>query len=189
MAAALQFRPVTRNTFADFEMLFGAPGAPKYCWCMAFRATSAEVKDSKGPARHRQIRERVDNDVPIGLIGYRDGQPAAWVSVAPKESFRRLGGPPTNPGETIWSLSCLFVPRRERGNGLAHELIAAAIAHAKAEGADILEAYPVDPDAPSYRHMGFVPAFERAGFTHAGPEGRRRHVMRLTMSAGDGGKP
>jgi GNAT superfamily N-acetyltransferase len=83
----------------------------------------------------------------------------------------------------------MFVPRRERGHGLAHELIAAAIEQARAEGADMLEAYPVDPDAPSYRHMGFVSAFERAGFTHAGPEGRRRHVMRLTISAGDRGKP
>ena len=189
MAAALQIRPVTRDTFADFEMLFGAPGAPKYCWCMAFRATPAEVKDGKGPARRRQILERVDKGVPIGLVGYRDGQPAAWVSVAPKESFRRMGGPPTAPGEMIWSLSCMYVARRQRGNGLANELIAAAITHARAEGADILEAYPVDPDAPSYRHMGFVPAFERAGFTHCGPEGRRRHVMRLTISAGGGDNP
>jgi hypothetical protein len=29
--------------------------------------------------------------------------------------------------------------------------------------------------------MGFVPAFERAGFEETGREGTRRHVMRLTL--------
>lgn len=181
MADTLTFRPVARESVGDFESLFDAKGSPKYCWCMAFRATPEEVKDAKGPARRQQILQRVEAGTPIGLVGYRDGQPAAWVSVAPKESFRRLGGPPTEPGQAIWSISCMFVPRMSRGNGLAHQLIAAAVDHAREAGADIVEAYPVDPDAPSYRHMGFVPAFERAGFAHVGPEGRRRHVMRLTI--------
>jgi hypothetical protein len=29
--------------------------------------------------------------------------------------------------------------------------------------------------------MGFVAAFEKAGFTHVGAAGSRRHVMRLTL--------
>lgn len=182
MGEALDFRAVTAANVGDFEALFDAPGGPKYCWCMAFRATPAEVKAAKRGERRLQILGRIANGTPVGLIGYSDGAPIAWVSVAPKQSFRRLGGPPTLEGQSIWSISCMFVPRRQRGQGLANQLIAAAIAHAREEGANIVEAYPVDPDAPSYRHMGFVPAFERAGFVHAGPEGRRRHVMRLTIS-------
>jgi hypothetical protein len=46
----------------------------------------------------------------------------------------------------------------------------------------ILEAYPVDPDSPSYRHMGFVPAFAAHGFEEIGMAGSRRHVMRLTLT-------
>ena len=180
--APLSFRPVTAETQADFEALFDAPGGPKYCWCMAFRATPEEVKTNRSAEGRGQILSRVAAGIPIGLIGYRDGVPLAWVSVGPKESFRRLGGPPTLAGEIIWSLSCMYVPRRARGEGLAHQLIAAAIGEARRQGATILEAYPVDPDAPSYRHMGFVGAFERAGFVHVGDEGRRRHVMRLTIS-------
>ena len=76
----------------------------------------------------------------------------------------------------------MFIRRSLRGTGIAHELIAAAIDHARAKGADIVEGYPVDPDSPSYRHMGFVSAFERAGFTPTGMEGKRRHVMRLTIA-------
>lgn len=181
-AYPLVFRPVTADNSADFEALFDAPGGPKYCWCLAFRATPEEVKTNRSAEGRGQILSRVAAGIPIGVLGYRDGVPAAWISVGPKESFRRLGGPPTRPGEVIWSISCMYVPRRERGKGLAHQLIGAAIAEAGRQGANIVEAYPVDPDAPSYRHMGFVPAFEQAGFAHVGDEGRRRHVMRLTIS-------
>ena len=47
-------------------------------------------------------------------------------------------------------------------------------------GATVLEAYPVDPDSPSYRFMGFVPSFAEAGFVETGRAGERRHVMQLT---------
>lgn len=61
------------------------------------------------------------------------------------------------------------------------QFLGAAIAHAKSRGASIVEAYPVDPDSPSYRFMGFVPAFEQAGFEEVGRAGSRRHVMRLAL--------
>lgn len=76
----------------------------------------------------------------------------------------------------------MYIPRALRGRGLAHVLIAAAIDHARREGATVVEAYPVDPESPSYRFMGFVPAFEAAGFVEVGTAGSRRHVLRLTLS-------
>ncbi|GLQ54215.1 GNAT family N-acetyltransferase [Devosia nitrariae] len=181
MSAHLVFRPVTHETQADFEALFSARGSPSYCWCMAWRATSQELRDAKGPARRQQMLGRIAAGTPVGLLAYRDGTPVGWVSVAPKAIFRGLGGPLPEPNEQAWSLTCMFVPRPLRGQGLAHELIAAAIAHAHSGGATVLEAYPVDPDSPSYRFMGFVPAFEAAGFAHAGMAGTRRHVMRLAL--------
>lgn len=60
-------------------------------------------------------------------------------------------------------------------------MIGAAIAYAKRKGATVVEAYPVDPDSPSYLHMGFVPAFAKAGFTKVGTAGTRRHVMRFPL--------
>jgi len=64
---------------------------------------------------------------------------------------------------------------------MVRRLIAAAVTHAKQSGATIVEAYPVPPDAPSYRFMGFVPVFIEAGFTDIGMAGTRRHVMRLEV--------
>ncbi len=179
MTASLAFRPVTAETAGDFEKLFAARGSPNWCWCMAWRATPAEIKDSKSPARRKQILGRVHDGIPVGLLAYEGDEPVAWVSVAPKSTFRSLGG--TEDEDGIWSLTCMFVPRARRGTGLSARLIAAAAAYAKQNGARLLEAYPVDPDSPSYRHMGFVAAFERLGFKPQGMAGSRRHVMHRSL--------
>ena len=180
MSGKLTFKPVTAETVGDFEALFRAKGGPNWCWCMAWRATSAELKDAKSPARKRQMLDRIKGGVPVGLIAYDAGKPVAWVSVAPKETFQRgLGG--AEDSDRVWSLTCMFIARDHRKQGLSAQLIAAAAKYAKRHKARILEAYPVDPDSPSYRHMGFVPAFERAGFVEDGREGTRRHVMHLPL--------
>lgn len=181
MTAPLEVRPVTRETWADFEAFFSAPGAPHYCWCMVWRRTTAEAKQSTPAGRKPQMLGRIADGIPVGLIAYEGGEAVGWVSVAPRETYRNLGGPEAKAGETIWSIVCFYVPRKKRGEGLVRRLIAAAVAHAKREGATVVEAYPVPPDAPSYRFMGFVPVFAEAGFTDVGMAGKRRHVMRLRL--------
>jgi len=138
----------------------------------------------KGAARKASMKQRVDAGTPIGLIGYADGTPVAWCSVAPRPTYRRLGGLEME-GEApddVWSIACFFIKRTYRGQGLTRQLITAAIAHAKAKGAKVLEAYPVAPDAPSYRFMGYVPTFKALGFREVALAGHRRHVMRLELS-------
>ena len=179
MTASLTFRPVTAETVSDFEALFAAKGSPGWCWCMAWRATSAEIKDSKSPARRQQILDRIAGGTPVGLLAYERDTPIAWVSVAPKSTFRGLGG--TEKEDGVWSLTCMFVPRARRGQGLSARLIEAAADYARQNGAKLLEAYPVDPDSPSYRHMGFVAAFERQGFSPQGMAGSRPHVMHRSL--------
>ena len=174
----LTFHPVTQATRADFEALFSSPGAPKHCWCMVWRRTAEEAKLRDPADRRRMMMRRLGAGVPVGLLAYHDGAPVAWVSVAPRETYRNLGGPPAGPGESIWSIVCFFVLRRLRGEGIIRHLIAAAVDHAREMGATVVEAYPVDPDAPSYRFMGFVPTFAKAGFADLGMAGTRRHVMR-----------
>ncbi len=119
----------------------------------------------------------------VGLVGYLKGIPVAWVSIAPRETYRELGGPEANEGEKVWALACMYIHRPLRNQGYGLALIEAAAAYARKHGATVLEAYPVDPASPSYRHMGFVPAFEKLGFTEVGRAGTRRHVMRLALAA------
>ena len=182
MPEPLTYKPVTKASWADFEVLFEAPGGPKYCWCMAWRASKEEIKAApRGSDRKPLMAKRVNSGTTVGLVGYLDGEPVAWVSIAPRDTYRDLGGPDAKDGEAVWSLACMYVRRQIRGEGHGLALIEAAKAYAKKRGATVLEAYPVDPESPSYRFMGFVPAFEKLGFEQVAIAGSRRHVMRLSL--------
>lgn len=182
--AALHFAPVSRENRSDFEQLFEAPGGPSYCWCMVWRITKEEGRDTPGKKRKPFMSRRIDEGIPVGLLGYLGKVPRAWVSIAPRETYQRLGGPAAGPGDVIWSLACMYIHKSLRGRGYAHDLIEAAIDYAKKNKASLVEAYPVLPDSPSYRFMGQIPAFERLGFTYVEMAGTRRHVMRLPLAAG-----
>ena len=177
--ARLTFRPVDSDTLPAFESFFRQRGAPNWCWCMAFRRTPHEVKVANGSNSHRQIVSRIRDGIPVGLLAHDGDEVVGWVSVAPRDTFRLKGGPAAE-GDDVWSISCFYVPRARRGQGMTRALIAGAVAHARRHGATVVEAYPVDPDSPSYRHMGFVPVFAEAGFEDLGMTGTRRHVMRRT---------
>ena len=179
----LRFREVTKETWKDFERLFESTGAPKYCWCMAWRADRDEVKHADGASKKKQLRQRVRAGVPVGLIGLLDDEPIAWCSIAPRTTYRDLGGI-TREGEDpgrIWSVVCFFVKRAHRGSGTVRALLREAERHARKRGATALEGYPVDPDSPSYRFMGFKPVFDAARFTEVGRAGTRRYVMRKEL--------
>lgn len=175
------FREVTADSWSNFESLFECRGGPKACWCMVWRATPEEAKRTDGTSRKAAIAKRIAAGTIVGLLGYLDEEPVAWCSVAPRSTYRRLVDD-GSPDEGVWSIACFFVVRRLRGQGITQRIIAAAIDFAKSRGASIVEAYPVDPESPSYRFMGFVPTFENAGFREVGRAGTRRHVFQLTVA-------
>lgn len=177
------FREVDRETWPDFVSLFESRGCPKSCWCMVWRSTAAEAKPSDGADRRAAMKSRVEAGVPIGILGYCDDVPIAWCSIAPRDTYRHLGGlDDGDKPEQVWALACFFIKRQHRGHGISKKLLQAAIKHAACNGATIVEAYPVDPDSPSYRFMGFVETFSEAGFQEVGRAGQRRHVMRLPVA-------
>ena len=176
----LSFHEVDRGRWHDLARLFDAPGGPKYCWCMAWRPLQDRSRPAGSHRRRAALQRRVRAGVPVGILAYIEGEPIAWCSVAPRETFRPLGGL-ESPDDIVWSVVCFFVPRRLRRRGLMGRLLGAAIETARSHGATVLEAYPVNPDSPSYRFMGFVPLFRAAGFKPVGRAGSRRQVMRLTL--------
>ena len=88
---------------------------------------------------------------------------------------------PGDDTQSIWSVVCFFVSRPFRGQGMFQKLIAAAEEHAAKNGGTLLEAYPVDPDSPSYRFGGYLPAFEQAEYAPVGKKGARRHIVRKEL--------
>lgn len=175
--ASIRVIEVTRETRGRFEELFEQPGAPKYCWCMAWRHSSREHVEND--EKKRMMMALIDAGTPVGIVAELDGKVVGWCSVAPRETYRKLSKQQDDSETGVWSIVCFYVPRVLRGSGLASSLLDAAIEHAFAKGARVVEAYPVDEAAPSYRFMGFREMFAARGFKEVGTAGTRRHVMRL----------
>ena len=111
----LQTREVNQDHWLDFEALFECKGSPHFCYCMVWRAVGEERR-MKGPLRKAAMKQRVDAGTPVGLIGYAEGAPVAWCSVAPRSTYRRLGGLEMvdEAPEDVWSIACFFVKRQWR---------------------------------------------------------------------------
>ncbi len=181
----VRFNAVGSTRWVDMERLFEGRGGPMYCWCMLFRNMVPSYGRANSESKKEGMRKYADDGTPVGLLGYLDGEPVAWCSIAPIESYRNLRGRgyssgDENPGD-VWSIACFFIRRGFRRQGLTTKLIAAAIEYARGNGAKAVEAYPVDPTSPSYLFMGYVGTFEALGFQEVGMVGIRRHMMRLHL--------
>ena len=84
----------------------------------------------------------------------------------------------------VWSIICFVVPSEYRNEGVAHELLAGAIAYARRRGADVLEAYPIDKDQPTAADaswFGSKRMFDVAGFREVARRRPDRPVVRLVL--------
>jgi GNAT superfamily N-acetyltransferase len=189
----LEIHPVTADRWEELAAFFGPSGAFAHCWCTWWRQTAAEFShgvERKGAPNRALMHSLVEAGSEPGLLAYRDGQPVGWVSVAPRPQYgriirsRRIGPAPEEAAdERIWSVVCFWIPRQERGKGVANELLKAAVDHARARGAAALEAYPVDtaggrhPSANLF--TGTLTMFRRAGFEEVDrPRGAQLAVRR-----------
>lgn len=182
-SAALEFHEVDEARWPDLVRLMEGTGGPKHCWCLLWREPQKTRSTMDLAARREAMHERVSSGSPLGLLAYRDGEPVAWCSVAPRETYRGLGGPDYPESARVWSIVCFFLHRSLRGRHASAQVLQAAVDLAASHGADIVEAYPVDPGSPSYRFMGFRPTFAAAGFQETGMVGTRRHAMRLLLTS------
>lgn len=212
-ALQLKIQPLTPAHWTDFEKLFGKRGACGGCWCMFMRLPRATFEQQKGlknkKAMHRLVKA---NDAP-GLLAYAQGEPVGWCSVSPREKFSALERSrilqPVDD-QPVWSVTCFFVAKGFRRQGVTVELLKAAIAYVKKRGGKILEGYPVEPASTSsaaaaastgsastssaaagakkmqpdtFMWTGLASAFRKAGFKEALRRSTTRPIMRYYIAS------
>jgi len=156
------------------------------CWCMYYRKTGGSGVGS-GDANRKALRALVDRGRVPGLIGYRDGRPIGWISLAPREQYAKLRRSPVMKpvdDRPVWSIVCFFVDAGERGRGVSEALLRAGIDYARSKGATLLEAYPVDKTEASHSDFMWFGAkrmFDRAGFKEVARRRQTRPVVRKTI--------
>lgn len=185
----LEFLPLVRERWLDLESLFGERGACGGCWCMTPRLPAREFEAGKGEGNRLALRALVRTGPPPGLLGYRAGRPVAWISIEPRERFPRLATSrvlaPVDE-RPVWSITCFFLSKEERGRGSSKLALEAAAAHARAAGAEILEGYPLDPEPgkevpAAFAWTGFLSAFLAAGFVEVARRSPTRPIVRRSL--------
>lgn len=184
----VQVRPAL-GRFDDFATVVGTqrPDAGG-CWCLAYRDSRVP-----GPERADYMRSECETAPGPGVLVYVDDDVAGWCSIAPRASYRRLLHSRTIAildDRDAWCAVCFVVRAGFRKHGLMHTLLAGAVAHAAAHGAEVVEGYPVEAGGDRVDvisgYVGTVEVFERAGFEHAADTtgrsgGRPRVIMRRVL--------
>jgi len=188
LSAGLDFRPLTPARWSDIEQLFGPRGACGGCWCMVWRLKRADFERQKGAANRRALRRIVESAKPSGVLAYHGRQPVGWCSVAPRQDFPGLGRSrilrPVDD-QPVWSVTCFFIARGYRRNGLATKLLDAAVNYARKQGAKVIEGYPIDPRTNCipdvFAWTGLATIFRKAGFQEVARRSLVRPLMRRVL--------
>ena len=184
----LVFKPVTMVEWPDMQRLFGPNGADGGCWCMWWRIKRSEFNRMHGEENRRAMEAIIRSGEVPGLIAYLRNEPIGWCSVAPRETFPVLDRSPVLKrvdDQPVWSIVCFYIPRQYRRCGLTRHLIDAALDYARANGAQIVEAYPVDPETsrfdPGGAFTGTIGTFRKLGFKEVARRSKRRAVLRYVL--------
>jgi GNAT superfamily N-acetyltransferase len=185
----LKTKPLTLDRWSDLEKLFGPRGACGGCWCMWWRQTRSDFDRNKGAANKWAFWKLVRGGEVPGLLGYAKGEPVAWCSVGPRESFASLERSRVLKrvdDQPVWSIVCLFVAKTARRRGVSTAMLRAAAEYAHRRGARIVEGYPVEPKKEAmpdaFAWTGLASAYRQAGFVEVLRRSPTRPIMRHQKS-------
>ena len=189
----LTVHSLTPDLWPALEDIFGEQGPASRCWCMYWR-TGSDYRKRPHEANKAAFFDLVKNGPPPGLLAFDGDLAVGWCQLTPREALpwldqswrlKRVDDAP------VWSLSCFYVRKGYRKQGVTSALIAAAVEAARGAGAPALEAYPLDADlTSSTSHTGYVSTFERLGFKIVARHVPPRPIMRFTFQkSGDAPSP
>lgn len=157
---------------------------------MVWRLRRKDWESGKGAGNRRAFKKIVESGARPGILAYDGRDPVAWCAVAPREAYPVLSRSrvlkPVD-GQPVWSVSCLFVLKPYRRQGLSVRLLQEAVAFAAKCGARIVEGYPVQPTMEKtpdpFIWTGTPSAFQRAGFDEILRRSKTRPIMRYVIHA------
>jgi GNAT superfamily N-acetyltransferase len=180
----LSFRPLTPDLWTDFEHLFGPRGACGGCWCMFWKLRGKAFDESTGEPTRQMQKSVVESGTVPGLLAFDGNEPVGWIAVEPRSAYPKLAHSkilkPVDD-EDVWSITCFFVTKQARRQGLTVELLKAAVEHVRRQGGKIVEGYPVETkkDMPApFIYTGTAAAFREAGFVEVARRSETRPIMR-----------
>lgn len=156
---------------------------------MWFRISSSEFRARHGESNRRALRALVNQPVAPGVIAYLGGEPVGWCAVAPRDQYPRILRSRTLApvdARPTWAVTCFYITPKLRRAGLGRPLLEAAVRHARAHGARLIEGYAIDPVTRAVTnneaYHGLVSTFRACGFREVERRSPNRPIMRLELA-------
>jgi GNAT superfamily N-acetyltransferase len=138
------------------------------------------------PTRQMQ-KSIVESGTVPGLLAFDGDEPVGWIAVEPRSAYPKLAHSrilkPVDEAE-VWSVTCFFVAKQTRRQGLTVELLKAAVDYVCKQGGQIVEGYPVETKKnmpAAFIYTGTAAAFQKAGFVEVARRSEKRPIMRYSI--------
>lgn len=188
---AFTTRPLGPETWGDFAALAEAHhGVWEGCWCLGFHEEGANGIHT--PDERRALKEaRVRRGEAHAALVYEGGTCVGWCQFGPTAELPRikhrkayLEGRHRPPD---WRITCFFVGRTHRHQGVAEAALVGALGEIARLGGGVVESYPEDTASRtvsgSFLFNATAALFERHGFRRDRRIGKHRWVVRRRVAA------
>lgn len=134
------------------------------CFCMERLVDDYEQRTK---AQNRASRsELLLSAKANGLVAYRLGRVVGWCHAAPKSELKSVPG---DSAADVGAIVCFVVAPDQRRQGIATQLLEAAVDHLRSRGMKTAEAYPRAGDIDTSRwvwsqYVGPLSMYVKAGF-------------------------
>ena len=191
-----EVRPLTPETWPLFEGLVTRhKGMFTSCWCTWFhpdREGRGETAEGNREIKRRWVEEGVAHAALVVDTSGEEDLAVAWAEYGTPEELPRIHHRKQYDAEADlvpdYRITCVFVVKDRRREGLAEVAVQAAVDLIAAAGGGIVEAYPheLEPGAKTsanWLYNGTRRMYERLGFDYVRPKGLKNTVMRRTVAA------
>jgi GNAT superfamily N-acetyltransferase len=178
------------NTWPDFETLAEKHnGVWGGCWCMSFHSEGAN-KSTTYELNHQRKAQRVSEGRAHAALVYVGGIAVGWCQFGPTEELPHIKHAREYTAKLTdlpdWRITCFFVDRDYRKQGVASAALAGALEQIAVLGGGVVESYPEDVSgrkvSSTFIHNATLSLFEQYGFKKIRPLGKNNWVVQKFVS-------
>jgi len=189
-------KELSLSTWPDFEKLGVKQGG---CWCMYYarpRPVGKGLSTEEWKKINRKDKETlVRQGRSHAILVYDEKTPVGWCQYGSRDELPRIDAgrgyrkvrQPVG-AEKIWRITCFFVDKQYRGQGVSKIALHAALESIRNKGGGVVEAFPVVSKkmaaVPEWRWFGTPNMFKRERFKPVAPLGTSGLLMRRTILPG-----
>jgi GNAT superfamily N-acetyltransferase len=182
-----QIKELRSETWPDLERIVEKHnGVWGGCWCTAFHLKRSEEKEWAG--KHKALKEKLvrANETHSALV-YDGPDVVGWCQFGPPVELpsRMSGYGKLDVAPPDWRITCFFVDRDYRKEGVAKASLQGALRIIASKGGGTVDGYPIDtrgkPYSSSFLWGGTHSMFTEFGFRPLGALGTSKWIMRRVV--------